>query len=103
MRALRTTGGLDRHFEEYERASGATEQVEVETLEDAERDAAGLSVAQYADQLREQHDALQAIRDDEHGIELTTVHREGTRVANRDRVRARRRTAPAQPRTAGHR
>jgi DNA helicase-2/ATP-dependent DNA helicase PcrA len=75
VRALRTTGGLDRHFEEYERTSGATEQVHVETLQDAERDAAGLTVEQYADRLRDQHDRLQAIRDDEHGIELTTVHR----------------------------
>lgn len=75
VRALRSTGGLDRHFEDYERATGATEQIDVETLQDAERDAAGLTVIQYAERLRARHDALQAIRDDEHGIELTTVHR----------------------------
>ncbi len=75
VRALRTRGGLDRHFEEYERAFGGAERTAIESLDDSERDANGLTVAQYADRLRGQHHALQAIRDDEHGIELTTIHR----------------------------
>lgn len=75
VRLLRTAGGLDRHFEEYQRTFGGAEQVEIEQLEDAERAAAGQTVAQYAAAVAQRRDALLAIRDDDHGIELTTVHR----------------------------
>lgn len=75
MRVLRGPGGLDEHFATYEQLTGGTEAVEVEVLEDLQRAAAGLTVAQLADRLTEQTDALRAIRDDEHGIEVTTIHR----------------------------
>lgn len=75
VRALRTRGGLDRHFEEHERAFGGAEQTALESLDDSEREARGLTVTQYAARLRDRHAALQSIRDDAAGIELTTVHR----------------------------
>jgi len=75
IRRLRRTGDLDRHFEEYERTFGGAEQTETEALEDAERQAAGKTVADYALTLERRRDALLAIRDDDNGIELTTVHR----------------------------
>jgi len=75
IRLLRRSGDVDRHFEEYERTFGGAEQTETEALEDAERQAAGKTVADYALTLERRRDALLAIRDDDHGIELTTVHR----------------------------
>jgi len=72
---LRGAGGLDEHFAEYESAFGGTEQVELEVLDQAAADASGRSVAQYGVVLQGRTDALRAIRDDEHGIELTTIHR----------------------------
>ena len=74
VRALRTSFGLDRHFEEYERTFGGAEQTETEALADAERQAAGMTVAAYAEQIVARRDALLALRDDEHGVELATVH-----------------------------
>jgi DNA helicase-2/ATP-dependent DNA helicase PcrA len=71
---VRTTGGLDRHFAEYERTFGGAEQVEIEQLQDAEREARGRTVVQYAALLTSKRDDLLAIRDDEHGMELTTIH-----------------------------
>ena len=44
-------------------------------LEEAEREATGRTVAEYAQLLPARSDALRAIRDDVHGIELTTIHR----------------------------
>jgi len=72
---LRSGGGLDQHFEEYEELTGSVEKVEIELLKDAVSESAGMSVAAYAQQLTQQSDALRAIRDDDNGIELTTVHR----------------------------
>jgi DNA helicase-2/ATP-dependent DNA helicase PcrA len=72
---LRGAGGLDEHFAEYESAFGGTEQVELEVLDQSAAEASGRSVAQYAAVLHGRTDALRAIRDDEHGIELTTIHR----------------------------
>lgn len=72
---LRGAGGLDEHFAEYERAFGGTEQVELEVLDQAAAEASGRSVAQYGAVLQGRTGALRAIRDDEHGIELTTIHR----------------------------
>ena len=69
---LRTTGGLDEHFAEHD--SGGTEQIELEVLEQAEREATGMSLAAYRTLLAERAEALDAIRDDEHGIELATIH-----------------------------
>jgi DNA helicase-2/ATP-dependent DNA helicase PcrA len=75
IRLLRDQGGLDEHFKEYEELTGGVEKVEIELLQDAVRESAGLTVRAYARKLTRQSDALRAIRDDEHGIELTTVHR----------------------------
>jgi len=75
IRYLRGDGGLDGHFKEYEELTDGVERVEIELLQDAVRDSAGMSIAEYAQHLTRQSDALRAIRDDEHGIELTTVHR----------------------------
>jgi DNA helicase-2/ATP-dependent DNA helicase PcrA len=75
VRYLRGPGGLDDHFGEHERAFGGTERIEVEVLEQASREASGKTVAEYAALLQSRSDALAAIRDDQHGIELTTIHR----------------------------
>jgi hypothetical protein len=72
---LRGPGGLDAYFTDYEQAFGATEKIELEVLEQAQRDAAGKTVAEYGELVRARSDALLAIRDDENGIELTTIHR----------------------------
>ena len=75
VRYLRGPGGLDEHFGEHERAFGGTERIELEVLEQAGREASGKTVAEYAALLQSRRDALAAIRDDQHGIELTTIHR----------------------------
>jgi hypothetical protein len=75
LRALRGEGGLDEHFREYEQTFGGAEQVETEVLDDLTDLAAGKSLAQLATLLAEQTDRLRAIRDDENGVEITTVHR----------------------------
>jgi superfamily I DNA/RNA helicase len=72
IQLLRTSGGLDEHFAEHD--SGGTEQIELEVLDQAEREAAGTSLAEYRTLLAERAEALRAIRDDEHGIELATIH-----------------------------
>jgi len=73
VRQLRA-GGLDRHLGQQERAFGGTEQVEIETLDDLEREARGRTVRQFATELTRRRAALADIRDDTHGIELATVH-----------------------------
>ncbi|HEV7808509.1 MAG TPA: ATP-dependent helicase [Solirubrobacteraceae bacterium] len=75
IRFLRREGGLDEHFTEYEELTGGVEKVEIELLQDAIGQSAGMSVAAYAQHLTSQSDALRAIRDDDDGVELTTVHR----------------------------
>jgi DNA helicase II / ATP-dependent DNA helicase PcrA len=75
VRYLRGPGGLDDYFREHERAFGGTERIELEVLEQAGREASGKTVAEYAALLQERSDALAAIRDDKHGVELTTIHR----------------------------
>jgi DNA helicase-2/ATP-dependent DNA helicase PcrA len=72
---LRGPGGLDEYFTAYEAAFGDTEKVELEALEQAHAEAAGKTVAEYAELLSSRRDALRAIRDDAGGIELTTIHR----------------------------
>lgn len=75
VRFLRGAGGLDEYFGEHERAFGATERIELEVLEQASHEASGKTVAEYATLLQARGDALAAIRDDQHGVELTTIHR----------------------------
>jgi len=72
---LRGPGGLDKYFTDYEQAFGDTEKIELEVLEQAQRDASGKNVADYARLLQGRSDALRAIRDDLNGIELSTIHR----------------------------
>jgi DNA helicase II / ATP-dependent DNA helicase PcrA len=72
---LRGPGGLDEYFGEHERAFAVTERIELEVLEQAGREASGKTVADYAMLLQARSDALAAIRDDVHGLELTTIHR----------------------------
>jgi DNA helicase-2/ATP-dependent DNA helicase PcrA len=72
---LRGPGGLDEYFTDYEQAFGDTEKIELEVLEQAQREASGKTVAEYARLLQARSDALRMVRDDVHGIELTTIHR----------------------------
>jgi DNA helicase II / ATP-dependent DNA helicase PcrA len=75
VRYLRGPGGLDAYFGEHERTFGGTERIELEVLEQAGRDASGKTVAEYAALLQARSDTLAAVRDDKHGVELTTIHR----------------------------
>ena len=72
---LRGPGGLDEYFTDYEQAFGDTERIELEVLDEVEREATGRTVGEFAELLAARSDALRAIRDDIHGIELTTIHR----------------------------
>ena len=72
---LRGPSGLDEYFTEYEQAFGDTEKIELEVLVEVEREATGRTVAEYAQLVAARSDALRAIGDDVHGIELTTIHR----------------------------
>ena len=72
---LRSAGGLDEHFAAYQAAFGDTEKVELETLEQAQKEASDRTVLEYAQLLAGRRDALRAVRDDAGGIELTTIHR----------------------------
>ena len=67
--------GLDQHFAEVARASARPDRDDRTVLDDAQREAAGLSVADYAATLDDRRLALRKARDDRGGIELTTVHR----------------------------
>jgi len=70
--ALRTDGGLDRHFAEAEQLA-PTQQVEVDSLESAERDAQGYAVADYAEILDYRSHIIEEHFDDA-GVELSTIH-----------------------------
>ena len=74
IRRLRRDG-LDRHFEEASRASARPDRDDRTVLDDAEAEAAGQSLADYAEVLAARRSSLRAARDDRDGIELTTVHR----------------------------
>ncbi len=67
--------GLDTHFEETARASARPDRDDRTVLDEAEKEAAGQSVAEYAGALGERRLSLRKARDDRNGIELTTVHR----------------------------
>jgi hypothetical protein len=70
---LRGTGGLDDWFEQSD-GLGGLDEFECEVLEQAEREARGLTLDAYLTQLSRQADQLTAIRDPENGIELATIH-----------------------------
>ena len=75
IRYLRRPGGLDEYFAAYEQTFASSEQIELEVLEQSEREAAGRTVAEYAALLEQRSDRLRAVRDDVNGLELTTIHR----------------------------
>jgi len=70
---LRTEGGLDDWFAESDRMGG-TDRFECETLEEAQDEAAGLTLSAYLQRLRHQAEQLTLVRDETDGIELTTIH-----------------------------
>jgi UvrD-like helicase C-terminal domain len=74
IRRLRRDG-LDRHFDEVRRASARPDRDDRKVLDEAEEEAAGQSLADYARVLAARRLALRAARDDRNGVELTTVHR----------------------------
>lgn len=71
---LRGPGGFDDWFEQADGLGGGADSGESEVLEQAEQDAKGRTVAAFLRSLKLQFDLLAAARDDEHGIELSTVH-----------------------------
>lgn len=70
---LRGEGGFDSWFEESD-SLGGPDPFESEVLERAEQDAAGRSPTQFLADLEYQAQKLSAIRDEEYGIELLTIH-----------------------------
>jgi superfamily I DNA/RNA helicase len=70
---LRGPGGFDAWFEDEDNLGGL-DQFECEVLEQAERDAKKLTPREYLELLERQARALQAIRDKQNGIELSTIH-----------------------------
>ena len=67
--------GLDHHFEQAHAASARPDRDDLRALAEAEEEAKGQSVPQYAALLAERQQRLHAARDETHGLELTTVHR----------------------------
>jgi DNA helicase-2/ATP-dependent DNA helicase PcrA len=70
---LRGVGGFDEWFQIADNMDGL-DQFEGEALEQAERDAAGMSPQAFLQELEAQASKLSEIRDAEHGIELSTIH-----------------------------
>jgi hypothetical protein len=73
VRHLRGAGGLDEHFARVEAVSGA-ERIELEVLDQAEREASGTTLGAYAALLQRRRGALESVRDEHHRVELTTIH-----------------------------
>ncbi|HEY1538811.1 MAG TPA: ATP-dependent helicase [Solirubrobacteraceae bacterium] len=71
---LRAAGGLDAYFAAYERTFGDAEQVELEILDQIAAEARDRTVSQLSALLDARAHALRDIRDDERGIELSTIH-----------------------------
>ncbi len=67
--------GLDQHFADAARASARPDRDDLTVLDDAERESAGRTVAEFAATLAGRRLSLRKARDDRNGIELTTVHR----------------------------
>ncbi|MDA0182849.1 ATP-dependent helicase [Solirubrobacter phytolaccae] len=74
IRQLRADG-LDRYFDEVARASARPDRDDRKVLDEAEEEARGQSVADYAAVLDSRRLSLRRARDERGGIELTTVHR----------------------------
>jgi hypothetical protein len=69
------TDGLDDHFEEIRKASARPDRDDLQALEEAQKEASGLSLTEYAALRAKRKHSLLAARDQRNGIELTTVHR----------------------------
>ncbi len=69
---LRGAGGLDEWFDS-EDGMGGLDQFECEVLEQAEQNAADMTLGDYLQELEDQDKKLQESRDKE-GIELSTIH-----------------------------
>jgi ATP-dependent exoDNAse (exonuclease V) beta subunit len=67
--------GLDAFYEERQAAFGAPDDDQLAVLAEAQQEAAGMTPLEYLEALQERRAGLQGVRDDRHGIELTTVHR----------------------------
>ena len=72
IRRLRTEGGLDRHYSSAEQLSPA-DKSEVDSLEQAEENASGMSVIEFAGALDYQANIIEQ-HFDQRGIELATIH-----------------------------
>jgi ATP-dependent DNA helicase UvrD/PcrA len=72
---LRGPGGLDEYFAAHEKTFAGSEQIELEVLEQSQREAGRRTVAEYAGVLQELSDQLRSVCDDVNGLELTTIHR----------------------------
>jgi len=70
---LREEGGLDEWFAESD-GMGGTDRFELETLEQAQDEAAGLTLSAFLALLRRQAEQLTLTRDETDGIELATIH-----------------------------
>jgi len=74
IRRLRVDG-LDRYFDEVARASARPDRDDRKVLDEAEQEARGQTVEEYAAVLDSRRLSLRRARDERGGIELTTVHR----------------------------
>lgn len=71
--ALRTEGGLDRHYAEQQRLT-PHDQSSIDLLESAERRAAGMTVTEFADVLDHETQLIKTHLNPETGLELRTIH-----------------------------
>lgn len=72
IHALRTEGGLDRHYADAEQLN-AMDKSAVDTLASAETTSAGMSVVEFADALDYQANIIEQHFDTK-GVELATIH-----------------------------
>lgn len=72
IHALRTDGGLDRHYADAEQLN-AMDKSAVDTLASAEATSAGMTVVEFADALDYQANIIEQYFDTK-GIELATIH-----------------------------
>lgn len=73
--ALRDIGAIDRWYERADQYQSEQDSLELEELEALTVEARGVTAAVLLRRLRRQTEALAAVRDLEHGIELATIHR----------------------------
>lgn len=103
LHALRTEGGLDKHYSDKERMA-AHDQVEIEVLDALESEFSGKTVSQAVAAMEARGKVLENASSDE-GVELTTIHgakgREWSRVIvygwDQDQLPHRRGIDPSKP------